>query len=132
MTDLRAFLNPKSVAIVGAGDRPTSSGGAVLANLKRSGFRGAIYPVNPKGGEIQGLAAYPTLHTLPAPAELVAILVKPDAILDVVREAANTGHRHLLILPGGFAEAGEPGRARDRELRQLAQEHGLLIGGPNC
>lgn len=132
MADLRAFLNPKSVAIVGAGDRPTSSGGAVLANLKRSGFRGPIYPVNPKGGEIQGLPAYASLRALPAAAELVAILVRPDAILDVVLEAAQTGHRHLLILPGGFAEAGDAGRDRDRKLRHLAQEHGLLIGGPNC
>lgn len=132
MTDLRAFLNPKSVAVVGAGDRPTSSGGAVLANLRRSGFRGTIYPVNPKGGEIQGLPAYVSLRALPAAAELVAILVRPDAILDVVREAGQTGHRHLLILPGGFAEAGDAGRDRDRELRQLAQEYGLLIGGPNC
>jgi acetyltransferase len=130
--NLKPFLNPQSVAIVGAGDRPTSSGGAVLANLRRSGFRGAIYPVNPKGGEIQGLPAYASLRGLPSPAELVAILVRPDAILDVVREAADTGHRHLLILPGGFAEAGEAGRNRDRELRQLAQEHRLLIGGPNC
>jgi acetyltransferase len=132
MPDLRAFLNPKSVAIVGAGDRPTSSGGAVLANLKRSGYGGVIYPVNPKGGAIQGLRAYATLRALPEPAELVTILVRPDAILDVVREAAQTGHRSLLILPGGFAEAGETGRERDRELRKLAADHGLMIGGPNC
>ena len=132
MTDLRAFLNPKSVAIVGAGDRPTSSGGAVLATLKRSGYRGAIYPVNPKGGEIQGLPAFASLRALPAPAELAAILVRPDGILAVVREAAETGHRNLLILPGGFAEAGDAGRERDRELRRIAQEHKLLVGGPNC
>jgi acetyltransferase len=120
------------VAVVGAGDRPTSSGGAVLSNLKLSGYRGSIYPVNPKGGEIQGLTAYASLGKLPAPADLVAVLVRPDSILEVVREAAQTGHRNVLILPGGFAEAGEAGRARDVALRELAKQHGLTIGGPNC
>jgi acetyltransferase len=132
MSRLRAFLNPSSVAVVGAGDRPTSSGGAVLANLKLSGYRGKIYPVNPKGGEIQGLPAFASLAALPAPAELVAVLVKPDAILEVVHEAAQSGHKNVLVLPGGFAEAGEAGQVRDRALRELAQQHGLTIGGPNC
>lgn len=129
---MKAFLRPQSVAVVGAGDRPTSSGGAVLANLRNSGYRGRIYPVNPKGGEIQGLPAFASLSKLPEAADLVAILVRPDSILDVVREAAASGHRNLLILPGGFAEAGETGLARDAELRALAQQHGLSIGGPNC
>jgi acyl-CoA synthetase (NDP forming) len=129
---MKAFLRPNSVAVVGAGDRPTSSGGAVLANLRASGYRGRIYPVNPKSGEIQGLPAYASLSALPEAAELVAILVRPDSILDVVREAAASGHRNLLILPGGFAEAGQAGLARDAELRALVQQYGLTIGGPNC
>jgi acyl-CoA synthetase (NDP forming) len=102
---MKAFLRPQSVAVVGAGDRPTSSGGAVLANLRASGYRGRIYPVNPRGGVIQGLPAFTSLASLPEPAELVAILVRPDSILDVVREA---------------------------ELRALIQAHGLNVGGPNC
>jgi acyl-CoA synthetase (NDP forming) len=132
MTTLKPFLNPKSIAIVGAGDRPTSSGGAVLSNLKLCGYRGKIYPVNPKGGEIQGLPAYTSLAGLPALAELVAVLVKPDSILDVVREAGQTGHKNILVLPGGFGEAGEAGRKRDLALKELAQQHGLTIAGPNC
>jgi acyl-CoA synthetase (NDP forming) len=129
---VKAFLRPKSIAVVGAGDRPTSSGGAVLANLRASGYRGRIFPVNPKGGEIQGLPAFASLSALPGPAELVAILVRPDSILDVVREAAATWHRNLLILPGGFAEAGDAGIARDAALRALVAQHGLTVGGPNC
>jgi acyl-CoA synthetase (NDP forming) len=64
--------------------------------------------------------------------ELVVIVVRPDAILDVVREAADSGHRNLLVLPGGFAEGGAEGKARDRELQALAQQRDLTIGGPNC
>ena len=127
-----AFLRPQSVALVGAGDRLTSSGGAVLRNLMRSGFQGRIVPVNPKGGELFGLSVVRSLVDVTSPCELTVIVVRPDSILDVVREAAVSGHRSLLILPGGFAESGDDGKARDRELRALAQRHGLTIGGPNC
>lgn len=129
---LDAFLRPRSLAIVGAGERPTSSGGAVLRNIDAARWPGRVIPVNPKGGVILGRPAARSLREVSPPADLVAILVKPDSILDVVREAIDTGHRQLLILPGGFTEAGESGRERARELDALAREHDLLIGGPNC
>src|SRR6202035_1621570 len=66
------------------------------------------------------------------PADVAVIVIRPDLILDAVREAAESGHRHLIILPGGFAEAGEPGRARDAALRALIAQHDLTVVGPNC
>jgi acetyltransferase len=132
MDAIRHFLNPGSIAVVGAGERPTSSGGAVLHNLQRSGFRGRIVPVNPKGGEIRGLKVATSLKELSQPVDLVTVLVRPDSVVDVVAEAAQTGHRNILVLPGGFAEAGESGRERDAKLRKLAEERSLVIGGPNC
>jgi len=132
MHDLKPFFAPRSVAVVGAGERPTSSGGAVLQNLRISGFTGEIVPVNPKGGEVFGLAVRKSLGELNHPADLAVIVIRPDLILDAVREAAASGHRHLLILPGGFAEAGEAGKARDLGLRRLIAEHGLTVVGPNC
>ena len=129
---LSAFLRPASVAVVGAGERPTSSGGAVLRNLLKSGYRGRIVPVNPKGGELLGLPVVSSLSEASPACELVVVVVRPDLILDVVREAAASGHRNLLVLPGGFAEGGEEGQARDRALRELAQAQGLTIAGPNC
>ncbi len=130
--DLRPFFAPRSVAVVGAGDRATSSGGAVLQNLRISGYRGAIHPINPRGGTLFDLPVTTSLSALGAPADLAVVVIRPDAIPEVVREAGRTGHKNLLILPGGFAEAGEPGRARDREVRALAAEHGITIAGPNC
>ena len=129
---ISSFLNPASIAVVGAGERPTSTGGAVLRNLRVSGYAGRIVPVNPKGGEIDGLKVVVSLRELEGPVDLVAVLVRPDSILDVVTEAADTGHKNILILPGGFAEAGDSGRARDAALRELASARGLTIGGPNC
>jgi acyl-CoA synthetase (NDP forming) len=130
--DLGAFFAPRSVAVVGAGERPTSSGGAVLQNLRISGFAGEIIPVNPKGGTMFGLPVRRSLNELDTPADLVVIVIRPDLINEAVREAAASGHRNFLILPGGFAEAGAEGRARDAELRRIAAEHDLAIAGPNC
>lgn len=129
---LAAFLRPASIAIVGAGDRPSSSGGAVLQNVIKSGYGGRVVPVNPKGGTLLGLPVATSLSAVTPAAELAVIVVRPDLVLDVVREAARSGHRNLLILPGGFAEGADEGKARDRELRALAEQEGLAIGGPNC
>jgi acyl-CoA synthetase (NDP forming) len=126
-----SFLLPESVAVVGAADRLTSSGGAVLRNLMRSGFSGRIVPVNPKGGTLFDLPVARSLAEVVPACALAVVVVRPDAIVDVVREAAASGHRNLLILPGGFAES-EDGKQRDRELHALAQAHALTIGGPNC
>lgn len=128
----RSFLNPKSIAVVGAGERATSSGGALLRNLRKAGYAGRIVPVNPKGGEIDGLQVAVSLKAMDQAVDLVTIVVRPDSIVEVVKEAADTGHTNILILPGGFVEAGEAGRARDLALRELAVDRGLTIGGPNC
>jgi len=130
--DLTAFFRPRSVAVVGAGERATSSGGAVCQNLAISGFAGETIPVNPKGGTIFGHEARTSLRALERPADLVVIVIRPDLIPEAVREAAETGHRSLLILPGGFAEAGAEGRARDAEVRAIAAAAGITIAGPNC
>lgn len=132
MADLRPFFAPRSVAVVGAGERATSSGGAVLKNLGASGFKGRIVPVNPKGGVIQGNEAKTSLREVVDPCDLAVIVVPPPSIPEVVRDAAASGHKNLLILPGGFAEAGEEGKRRDAEVRDFAAAHGLTIAGPNC
>lgn len=130
-TDLTAFFAPKSVAIVGAGERPTSSGGAVLRNLQISGYDGEIIPINPKGGEIHGLPVRKSLAELATPADLVVVLVRPDIVPDIMRDAAATGHRNVLILPGGFSEAGADGLAREAVVSKIASDAGITIGGPN-
>src|SRR3954452_18138491 len=127
--DLGAFFAPRSVAVVGAGERPTSSGGAVLQNLRISGFAGEVIPVNPKGGTMFGLEVRRSLAELDPPADLVVIVIRPELINDAVREAAASGPRNLLILPGGFAEPGEEGRAPDAELRTIVPAHALSTAG---
>lgn len=130
--NLAPFFRPRSVAVVGAGERPTSSGGAVMQNLSISGYRGRVVPVNPKGGAIFGHEAKTSLGELDEPADLCVIVIRPDLIPETVEAAGASGHRNVLILPGGFAEAGPEGAARDAETRAIAARHGITIAGPNC
>ncbi len=130
--DLRAFFTPRSVAIVGASERATSAGGAVFHMMRKAGFEGDLIPVNPKGGDLHGFAVKRSLRELAQPADLAVIAIRPDFIVDAVREAAETGHRAVLILPGGFSEAGEEGRRREAALEAVARAAGMTIAGPNC
>lgn len=129
--DCRPFLQPTSVAVVGASERLTSSGGAVLRNLVASKYPGEIIPVNPRGGDVLGIPAKTSLSDLPGPADLAVIVVRPDLILDIVDEAAASGHKNLMILPGGFREAGPDGEARERELLRKTEAAGITVFGPN-
>jgi acyl-CoA synthetase (NDP forming) len=130
--DLRPFFAPKSVAVIGAGERATSSGGAVMQMLRQAGFGGRVVPVNPKGGTIFGYDSAPSIGASGAPVDLAVIVIRPEAILEAVGEAADHGIRNLLILPGGFAEAGPIGIARNAALVKLAEARGLTVAGPNC
>ncbi len=129
--DLAPFFHPASVAVVGAGARATSSGGAVIKMLQRSGYTGEIIPVNPKGGDMFGLTARTSLAEISPPAELVVIVLRPDVIPGVVQEAGASGHSHVMILPGGFVESGGAGAAREAQVRETAATHGITIFGPN-
>jgi acyl-CoA synthetase (NDP forming) len=130
--DLSPFFAPRSIAIVGAGERATSSGGAIMQMLRQAGYGGRVVPVNPKGGTIFGYDSVTSIGAIATPVDLAVIVIRPDAILDAVRESADRGIRNLLILPGGFAEAGPIGIARSEALLKLAAERGLTIAGPNC
>jgi acetyl coenzyme A synthetase (ADP forming)-like protein len=129
---VRALLCPRSVAVVGASRDPSSIGAALLANLLRQGFQGAIYPVNPKADRIEGLRAYPSLAAIGQPVDLVLIAVPAPGVEAVVDESARLGARGVVVISAGFAEVSEEGRAVQRRLRDRARECGLRLVGPNC
>lgn len=130
--DLSPFFAPRSIAVIGAGERATSSGGAIMQLLRQAGYGGRVVPVNPRGGTIFGYEAVTSIAAIDPPVDLAVIVIRPDAILDAVRECADRGIRDLLILPGGFAEAGALGVARNEALLKLAAERGVTVAGPNC
>ena len=123
-------MNPASIAVVGASQRMTRAT-RVVANLQRFGYRGRIFPINPRYTEILGLPCYPDLTSTPEPAHSVVVAIPADQVPAVLTAALATGVRGAVVLSSGFGEAGPDGRARQAELERLA-ERGLLICGPNC
>jgi acetyltransferase len=105
-------------------------GRAVLENL-RQGFRGSLYPINPKAAEILGLAAYPSLAALPFPADLAVLAVPAPFIPGLLEECGARGIRSAVILSAGFRECGAEGAALERAAREAAEAHGISFVGPN-
>lgn len=126
------FFLARSIAVVGASADATKIGGRPVHLLQRQGYSGAIYPINPKGGEIQGLPAYARLADTPSAPELALIAVPAAQAVTAVRECAERGVKAVIVLSAGFAEAGDEGTAWQTELRAIARHHGMRLLGPNC
>ncbi|TDR89853.1 acetate--CoA ligase family protein [Enterovirga rhinocerotis] len=131
MTLGQNLLRPRSVALVGASDDPGKTGGRPLAFLRRAGFSGAIYPVNPRRETVQGQTSYPAIDALPERPDHAFILAPTDGVLDAVAACVARGVPVLTVLAGGFAEAGESGLAREAELRRILAGSGTRLLGPN-
>lgn len=131
MSRVRALLEPQSVAVIGASKSPTKSGGVLVSSLLRGDFPGPIHPINPRGGEIQGLRAYPTIGDVPESVDLAFIMVRREHVHDSVEACAEAGVRAVAIITAGFGEADEWGRAEQERLAGLISERDLLAIGPN-
>jgi acetyltransferase len=129
---LTSFFAPQGVAVVGASRDPAKVGGSVLANLRGAGFEGRVWPVNPRADTVQGLPATPSLLAISGPVDLAVIAVPAPAVLPALKECVAKGIRGAIVLSAGFREAGEPGQAREVELRTWLREQPIRILGPNC
>jgi acetate---CoA ligase (ADP-forming) len=129
---IRALLQPRSVALVGASRQPGTIGAALLANLRRDGFRGIIYPVNPKAQTIDGIKAYPSVTAIGQPVDLGLIAVPASLVLEAVRDCARAGARGVVVISAGFAEVSDEGRQEQGRLRDLVRGSGMRMVGPNC
>lgn len=129
---LDAFFKADGVAVIGASDDITKIGGRPVQLLRRYGYAGAIYPINPKGGTIQGLQAYASILDTPTAPDLAILAVPAPATLQAVRDCASRGVRGVIVLSTGFAEAGPEGAALQAELVHVVRNHGMRLLGPNC
>ncbi|WP_180901650.1 acetate--CoA ligase family protein [Martelella soudanensis] len=129
---LSGLMNPKSVAVVGASTRTDGWSGMAIPVLRRLGFTGKLYPVNPKYDELNDLPCYPSVSAIPEPVDTVLIFVPQKALPDVLEDCGRKGVSGAVILASGFSETGEEGRALEERLREIANRHGIAICGPNC
>jgi len=110
---LRTVLDPKSVAIVGASENPDKLGGRPLLYLSRFGYKGRVYPINPKRPETQGYKAYPSLTDLPEAPEVAIVVVPGDAAVEAVEQCAQLGVKVAIVMTSGFGETyAEAGKAK--------------------
>jgi len=127
---LDCFFAPKSVAVIGATDKPGSVGRAVMKNLRA--FGGAVYPVNPKRPTVLGQPAFPRVADVPGKIDLAVIVTPAAAVPGIVRECAAAGVKGVVVISAGFKEAGADGAALERQILAEAQGAGMRIVGPNC
>ena len=130
--DLEHLFAPRSVAVVGASDDRLKWGGSLLHNLIDGGFAGPIYPVNGRGGTVQGLPAHPGLAEVPDTPDLALIAVRAEQVNAVLEQCGQRGITAALVVAAGFAEAGEAGAALEAELIETARAAGVTLVGPNC
>lgn len=129
---LDALFRPRSIAVVGASSDPTKTGGRPVNLLKKHGYGGAIYPVNPSAPTIQGLPAFASVEALPVTPDLVLVAVPGAGALAALESAAARGVRAAVVLSAGFAESGADGAELQKKVTALAQDTGMRIVGPNC
>lgn len=139
---VRPMLQPRSIAVVGAGRARGGLGAEVLHNLVTNGFRGELHAVNQHavdrdavdghGGEIDGVRSVARISELPEPVDLVVIATPAATVPELVDQAGAHGARSVVVLSAGFAESGPEGAALERRAVEAARRHGVRMLGPNC
>jgi acetyltransferase len=129
---LSHLFEPRGIAIVGASADLTRIGGQPVRALNRFGFRGGVYPVNPKYQEIDGLRCYASVADIGAPCDVALIAVPARAACEAVRACGAAGIPFCVVLSAGYRETGSVGAALEGELRRAAAESGTRLIGPNC
>jgi acetyltransferase len=129
---LKPLFAPESVAIFGASDRVDAVGQIVFSNMLKSGYQGALYPINPKREEVQGRKAYTSLLQIGEPVELAVIATPPQSVPDIIEDCGKHGVKAAVIITAGFAETGAEGKALEHALLENARRYGIRLLGPNC
>jgi len=129
---LENFFNPKSVAIVGASGQKGKVGYEILKNMIDAGYKGKIFPINPKSETIEGLQCYADLAALRQTPDLVIIIVPAKIVPGIMQQCAQVGVKSVIIITAGFKEVGKAGRELENQIVQIARQAGIRIIGPNC
>ena len=131
-TEVMEYLfKPKTVAFVGASNSQAKWGGIVFRNIVRGGFKGTLYPVNPKEATIQGQQAFQSVLDIPGEVDLAILVVPAAAIPEAVTECVKKGIKAGVVITAGFAELGDEGRRLQEEMLERARAGGMVLVGPN-
>ena len=129
---LDRIMRPKSIAVVGASTKEHTIGSDIMKRLQEYKFTGKIYPINPKGGVIEGLQAYTTVNEVPDDIDLAIIVVNSKFVLGTIDQCNEKGIKGLCIITAGFKETGKEGAELEKQLTEKLNEYGMRCVGPNC
>ena len=129
---LDKIMRPKAIAVVGASTKDHTIGSDIMKRLKEYKFTGDIYPVNPKGGVIEGFRAYTNVKEIPGNVDLAIIVIAQKFVLQAIDDCHEKGIKGICIISAGFKEAGEEGAKAEKELVAKLKEYGMRCVGPNC
>ena len=132
MQNLDKIMKPKSIAVIGASTKEHTIGSDIMKRLQEYNFNGKIYPVNPKGGIIEGLQAYTSVLEILEEVDLAIIVVNAKFVLSTIDQCHEKGIKGLCIITAGFKETGKEGAEVEKQLLAKVREYGMRCVGPNC
>ncbi|MFI4962940.1 MAG: acetate--CoA ligase family protein, partial [Legionellales bacterium] len=130
--ELDSLFKPRSIAIIGASQKELSIGNVIIKNLLHYGYTGAIYPINPKINELNGLKSYPTIFDVPDQIDLAHVIIPAKFVPQTIKDCGEKGIKSVIINTAGFSEMGAEGIALQNEFLAIAKQYGIRIFGPNC
>ena len=129
---MKAFFEPDSIAVVGAGRKRGGIGAEVFHNLVSAGFQGVVYPVNENARVVGSVSAYPRVTDIPGEVDLAIVVVPAEDAAAVVDDCVKKGVHGIVVISAGFGETGSEGRAREATLLEKVRDAGVRMIGPNC
>ena len=131
IASIRKFMFPRSIAVIGASNKP-GIGNALVKDLIKNEYNGVIYPVNPKDTVVSSIKAYPSVLDIPGEVDLAIVAVAAERMQPIIEECGRKGVKSLVIITAGFSERGGEGIEREKKLLKTAGAYGMRIIGPNC
>jgi acetyl coenzyme A synthetase (ADP forming)-like protein len=128
---LDVLFNPKSIAVIGASNTLMKWGFLVFHNIIRGGYKGRLYPINPKEKDVFGIKAYPDIKSVGKRLDMAVVILPAPKVPQTLKECAEAGVKTAIIIAGGFGETGEEGKNLEGEMLQIAKNSGMRLVGPN-
>ena len=132
IASLKAFFEPRSIAVIGASRREGSIGNILFRNLLLQNFNGTVYPVNPTSEMVASVKAYPSVLDIMGEVDLAVIIVPAEGVHKVLEQCGRKGVRGVIVISAGFAESSPEGKKEERKLLETARAYGMRLVGPNC
>jgi acetyltransferase len=129
--NLDKIFNPRRIAVIGASDRENSVGAKLIRNLIGVGYKGVVYPVNPFRPTVQGITAYPTIKRIPRQVDLAIIATPAHTVPQIIEECGTVGVSGVIVVSAGFKEAGEEGKALEKQILKHKNRYNMRVIGPN-